>query len=156
MHNFFVSLFNFYSDIGLIKLRSPVQFSDYVQPIRLSTKPTTANTNAIVLGYGRVSPNIYPENLQFTNFKTLDLQECLKKTYNLTSKNSLVCAKGVQSSLCTGDIGDPLVSADTGKLIGVAIYIGKDCELNRPQGFTGITSYINWIEGVTGGAIHMN
>lgn len=130
-----------------------MQFSDYVQPIHLSFEPTTAEMNALTMGYGLVSFNEFAQNLQYTNMETVDLKECLSKKYNLTSKNSLVCAKGTQSSLCIGDVGGPLVSIDTGKLIGISIYIGGDCELNRPEGFTGIIPYIEWIKEVTGGVI---
>lgn len=151
---FFFSQFD--SDIALVRLPSPVKFTDYVQPITLSTEPITADANVIALGYGLVSFNVYPQNLQFSNMKTIGLQECIKNTYNVTLKNGFVCAKGAETSLCVGDVGAPLVSADTGNLVGVAIYIGGDCELNRPEGFTGIIPYIKWIEGVTGGDIRKN
>lgn len=129
-----------HSDIALVKLPRYVQVSDYVNPIRLSSVPPTAGTDVITMGYGLVYTNVFPQNLQYTQFKTVDLKECAPDTG--------VCAKGTQSSLCFGDIGGPLVSAITGRLVGIAISTWGDCEVNRPQSFTAISSYIKWIDGI--------
>lgn len=106
------------------------------------------------MGFGRVSATdkIFATTLQYTKLKTIDLKECLSNTkdlHNLTEvKNSLVCASGPKTSICRGDKGGPLVSAKTGKLIGIASYADGNCTLGSPDAFNGISPYIQWIEGI--------
>lgn len=145
-HFFLFSHFD--SDIALIKLPRPVKFSDYVRPIPLSTVSTNAGSHVITMGYGLAKTNVFPDNLQHTTFKTIASQECAPHTLNLIPKDSLLCAKGTLSSLCFGDMGDPLVSAYSGKLVGLAISTWGDCEVDHPQTYTNIHPYIDWIDGV--------
>lgn len=102
------------------------------------------------MGFGRVSTTykIFAKTLQYTELKTIDWHECVSNTDNLISKHSLVCANGSDTSICTDDIGGPLVSAKTGKLIGIASYADENCTLNSPQTFTGLKPYMQWIEGI--------
>lgn len=146
----------FYSDIALVKLPSPVKFSDYVQTIALSNVPTTISKDVITMGYGLVKTNVLPQNLQYTKLKTIDMLLCTESTHNLISKYSVVCANGTQASLCAGDKGGPLVSATTGKLVGTAIFTSRDCKEGLPQGFAGIFAYTEWIDGVIEGVISKN
>lgn len=154
MLNFCFAFFYFYSDIAIIKLPSPVKPSDYVQPIQLAPVPITPGSNVITTGYGLVKTKVLPHNLQYTKFNVIDTKNCVKEieTHKLISKYSIACAKGISSSLCIGDVGGPLVSVDTGKLVGVAIFTYRDCEVG-PQGFTGIYAYREWIDGVVEGVI---
>lgn len=134
-----------------------MKISDYVQPIQLSSVPIAPGANVITTGYGFVKTKVLPHNLQHTKFNIIDMHKCVKDIdmNKLISKHSVVCAKGIQSSLCIGDVGGPLVSADTGKLVGLAIFTYRDCEVG-PQGFTGIYAYLEWIEGVIEGVIRKN
>lgn len=134
----FIILFS--SDIALVKLPRYVQLSQYIQPIRLSSVAPGIGMDVFMMGYGLVFTNVFPQNLQFTKFKTIDLKEC--------APNSMVCAKGSQSSMCFGDIGGPLVSVNSGRLVGIAVSTWGDCEVNRPQSFSGIPPYIKWIDSV--------
>lgn len=147
---FFTS--NFYSDIALIKLPSPVQFSDYIKPIALSSVPTATDTDVTITGYGLVKPKIFPQNLQYANLKTVDVQECELNAHNSVAKDSIVCTRGTQSRLCWGDGGGPLVSTDSNKVVGVAIFTWGDCE-DGPQGFTSVVPYLEWINGLMDGTI---
>lgn len=141
-------LSHFYSDIALVKLPSSVQFSIYIRKISLSPEPTNAGAHVTTMGYGLVYTNVFPQNLQYTKFKTVDIQQCGNiQSLNLIPKYGTVCAKGTQSGLCFGDMGDPLVSADNGKLVGIAISAWGDCDVG-PQRFTGIFPYIEWIKKV--------
>lgn len=103
--------------------------------------------DAITTGYGLVDVKLFPQNLQYTKFKIIDLKECVSNPKNFTPKNSLICATDTQSRLCFGDVGGPLVSTKSGKLVGFAIFTHGDCEVG-PQGFTGILPFIKWIENV--------
>lgn len=139
-----------FSDIALIKLPSPVQFSDYVKPIELSPEPIAIGMAATTMGYGRVSEDVFPHNLQHTQFNAINKQECVSFEHTFISDYNdyhVICAKGSQSSICIGDVGGPLVSSN--KLVGIAISTWGNCELDRPQGFTSIAPYIEWIVGIT-------
>lgn len=140
--------------MALIKLPSSVQRSEYIRPILISCLPTPIGSDAITMGFGRVSATdkIFATTLQYTKLKTIDLQECVSNTQNLhnltNAKNSLVCAHGPETSICRGDKGGPLVSTKTGKLIGIASYADGNCTLGSAHAFSGITPYIQWIEGI--------
>lgn len=105
------------------------------------------------MGFGRITDKKFAKILQYSQMQTIEMQKCIADTQYLISKNSVVCAVGTQSSICKGDLGGPLVSANTGKLIGIATFVDADCEVGRRQGFTGVSAYIQWIEGVTEGVI---
>lgn len=105
------------------------------------------------MGFGRVTNKTFAKTLQHTKMQTLELQQCIANTQYLISKNSVVCALSEQSGICHGDLGGPLVSANTGKLVGIATYVDKDCEVGHRQGFTGVSAYMQWIDGVTEGVI---
>lgn len=143
----------FYSDIALVKLPSPVTLSNYVQTIPLTSVPPTIGNDVITVGYGLVNNDVLAQNLQFTKLKTIDMQQCVETTENLISKYSVVCANQTEASLCTGDKGGPLISAKSGKLVGVAIFTSTDCKAGLPQGFAGIYAYTEWIDGVMEGDI---
>lgn len=151
MNTFFFSRFS--SDIALIKLRVPVKFSEYIQPIQLSDSiiPTLIGKDVTSMGYGikNLIVDGIPESLQYTTFKITDFQKCVPESMKSISKFGLVCAQVVQGRLCYGDIGGPFVSPDTGKLVGVAISsAGGECEVGRWQSFADIAAYNKWIEGV--------
>lgn len=151
-HKFYV--FRYYSDVALIKLPKSARRSEYIRNILISCVPTPIGSDAITMGFGRVSAtdNIFATTLQYTKLKTINLEECVSNTQNLhkltNAKNSLVCASGSETSICRGDKGGPLVSAKTGKLIGIASYANGNCTLGSPDAFNGISPYIQWIEGI--------
>lgn len=148
-----LTLFSFYSDIALIKLRVPVKFSEYIQPILMSDSidPTLIGKDVISMGYGikNLLVDGIPENLQYTTFKITNFLKCVPESMKSISKFGLVCAQKFHGRLCHGDIGGPFVSPDTGKLLGVAISApGRECEVGRWQSFADIAAYNKWIEGI--------
>lgn len=110
-----------------------------------------------MMGFGRVSvtDKIFATRLQYSKLKTVDLQQCVQNTENLISQHSIICADNAQTqaNICKGDVGSPLVSVDSGKLIGIAGYADKNCKLGHTHGFTGISAYMQWIESVIEGVI---
>lgn len=144
---------HFSSDIALIKLRVPVKFSNFIQPILLTDSiiPTVIGKDVISMGYGLKNLIVdgIPENLQYTTFRITNFQKCVPESMKSISKIGLVCAQVVQGRLCYGDIGGPFVSPDTGKLLGIAISsAGGDCVVGRWQSFSDIATYSKWIEGM--------
>lgn len=70
-------------------------------------------------------------------------------------KNTNICtsSKADKKSTCNGDSGGPLVLIDNDDniLIGATSFgIIFGCELGFPSVFTRITSYLDWIEKISG------
>lgn len=116
-----------------------------------SLAPVNFGKDVITMGYG-LKNLIFegvPENLQYTHFKIFDLRNCAPNALKSIRKNGVLCAIIIQGRLCYGDMGGPLVSPDTGKLIGLAISsTWHDCEISRPQSFIGISNYYKWIASI--------
>ncbi|EDW54298.1 GM18057 [Drosophila sechellia] len=54
-------------------------------------------------------------------------------------------------STCAGDSGGPLVLHDGSKLVGVTSFVAANgCTSGLPDGFTRVTSYLDWIRDHTG------
>ncbi|KAH8333155.1 hypothetical protein KR074_009380, partial [Drosophila pseudoananassae] len=54
-------------------------------------------------------------------------------------------------STCAGDSGGPLVIHDGNKLVGVTSFVAANgCTSGLPDGFTRVTSYLDWIRDHTG------
>lgn len=64
------------------------------------------------MGYGmaNLKTQAFPKNLQYTELKTVALQECAPIKLRLIPQDSLICAKDVRATICLGDGGGPLVS----------------------------------------------
>lgn len=127
-----------------------MEFSKFVQPIKLSDSvaPINLGKGAITAGYGLVNLilNGIPENLQYAKFKITETRKC-GPIAEKARRFGVICGNVIQGRLCHGDRGNPLVSPETGRLVGIAIpSTWHDCEINRPQNFIGISAYYKWIE----------
>lgn len=78
--------------------------------------------------------------------------ECVLDYPILIFRKSVICARGIQQrSVCRGDSGGPLVTADTGALVGISSFVNiMGCESGVPQGFTRVSTHLEWIKEVTG------
>lgn len=144
-------LFSNYSDVALIKLPSEASLSEYIQSVPFVCSPATVATEVITMGFGRVSvtDKIYATTLQYTELQTVDANKCLSDVHGLASAESLVCADEKQTSTCKGDIGGPLVLAESGELIGIASYAHRNCKLGHLHAFIDVSAHVQWIEEVT-------
>lgn len=111
--------------------------------------PTLIGKRVTAMGYG-LKNLIFeglPDNLQYTEFAITNFEKCVANATSI-NKSGVVCAMVQQGRLCYGDIGSPLVSPESGKLVGIAVTSSwHDCEVGRWQSFTDINSYNKWIEG---------
>lgn len=98
--------FVFHSDIGLIKLPSPVKFSDIIRPIPLKCT-STSGMDVIAIGNGLTGDNQkVPQILQYTELMTLGMLNCLQEYPFLKSRNNVICVNGDKEtlrSICQGD-----------------------------------------------------
>ncbi|KAH0821080.1 hypothetical protein GEV33_001712 [Tenebrio molitor] len=102
------------NDLGLIKLRMPVTFTDYIRPIApLAMHELPAKPNLRVIGWGEssIEDPAYSNELQVVEVVSLTNDEC-RITYGNQIKDKMVCAVGqYNEGPCFGDVGSPLLDA---------------------------------------------
>uniref|UniRef100_A0A240PM40 Peptidase S1 domain-containing protein n=1 Tax=Anopheles epiroticus TaxID=199890 RepID=A0A240PM40_9DIPT len=135
----------FANDIGLVRLESPVKFSELVQSVEYSEKEVPANVTVRLTGWGRTSTNgNVPTLLQSLNVVTLSNEDCNTKAGDpgYTDVGHLCTLTKRGEGACNGDSGGPLVY--DGKLVGV-VNFGVPCGLGYPDGFARVSYYHDWV-----------
>ncbi|XP_067391392.1 serine protease 33-like [Emydura macquarii macquarii] len=155
--------YTFGSDIALVLLKRPLQYTTYILPICLPDRrdSTASGTLCSVTGWGNVhmTENLPPpQTLQEVQVSLMDAQMC-NELYSepITGspgsrpiKEDMVCAgytEGGRDS-CQGDSGGPLVCSQNGSwfLIGIVSW-GFGCGLPyRPGVYTRVSAYSDWIQ----------
>jgi len=152
-------------DFAIIKLSSPVEFSDSVQPICLpNPNESYDDTLAEVAGWGNTDANGYnfPESLQTVNVTTMTNKQCqedLEKIqidvpYKITS--NMICAAALGKNTCNGDSGGPLITLSKDgshySQIGVVSWgvanetsWGLSCSTTSPGVYSRVTDQLYWI-----------
>lgn len=143
----------FNSDIGLIKLPQPVESTDAIQPVAIACS-SNKNLDVVAIGNGLMhdSDKTIASTLQYTSLKTVSILKCLPSFPFLLFRKNVICVKGEgKRSACRGDSGGPLISAEKKALVGLTSFgSGLGCEHGFPQGFTKVSSHLEWIMKVTG------
>ncbi|XP_069840786.1 serine protease 33-like [Dendropsophus ebraccatus] len=156
-------------DIALIKLSSPINYTQYILPVCVPTTSMSfpAGTNCWVTGWGTIASGVSlpsPQTLQQVMVPLISNSDC-EAMYHIGSSESAskqiipsdeICAgyqAGKQDS-CQGDSGGPLVCNVNGVwyLAGVVSWGDGCAKSNRPGAYTYVPYYYNWI--VTSEAIN--
>ncbi|KAH8345947.1 hypothetical protein KR067_010230 [Drosophila pandora] len=148
------------NDIALIRLPEEAIFSSSINPIRLpglaSTKTSYDYIPATTSGWGRTNDDstTISDNLRYVVSFVESNEDCRYSYPNIKATNICMDTTGGRST-CTGDSGGPLVYRDpaqnTDILIGVTSYGKKTgCTKGYPAVFTRVTSYLDWIQDVSG------
>ncbi|XP_034107519.1 brachyurin [Drosophila albomicans] len=145
------------NDISLIKLPVPIEFNEHIQPIKLPAKSNTYNTYAgqqgIASGWGKISDSATSATdiLQYISVPIMNNSGCSPWFGGVVYETNICIKTTGGTSTCNGDSGGPLVSAETGELIGATSFgIALGCEVGWPGVFTRVTSYLDWIEEISG------
>lgn len=146
------------NDIALLRLQSTIQFSAFIQPVRLPAANSGLFVGRTVLasGWGRkyTQAGIHAEELQWARLVVITNDECRRSLSSIAVRDTTMCAIGpMAESVCNGDSGGPLVLDGylTRTLIGVVSFGHRNgCDLGHPQGFTRVTEYLSWITRHTG------
>ncbi|KAL5277028.1 hypothetical protein ACFFRR_002319 [Megaselia abdita] len=134
-------------DVALLKLKTPLVYTDTIKPIELETKPIADGSTILLSGWGLQKTNgpKLPVNLQFVEVKTLSTADCRKKIG--TWAESILCLSHPKGEgACNGDSGGP--AAYEGKLAGIAGFVTgiiSKCGSGRPDGYAKVSSHIEWI-----------
>ncbi|XP_062992936.1 serine protease 27-like [Elgaria multicarinata webbii] len=155
------------ADIALVKLKHPVEFTDYIHPISLphSLEEVPMDADCWVTGWGEIKDGVslpYPKTLQELKVPLINRSAC-NDLYNSAPVDSnpmdpvtpgMLCAgypEGGKDS-CSGDSGGPLVCKREGgwTQVGVVSW-GTGCaEPKHPGVYTSVPAYFKWIQATTG------
>jgi secreted trypsin-like serine protease len=145
------------NDVGLIRLRLPIEFNQYITAVDLPQVPLSDSATVTVMGWGQESdqnPGLVSD-LQFIQLVTITNSEC-KLNYGGQIVDEMVCVVGQSNEgICTGDSGGPLIEYRTERApVHVAIasfFSGNGCESILPSGFTRTYPYVEWINSIIQG-----
>ncbi|KYB27508.1 brachyurin [Tribolium castaneum] len=144
------------NDVGLIKLREPVMYNDYIQRILLAYDYTDDDTDLTAIGWGQTSDsnNALSEHLQYVTLAAIPNDDCVA-VYGDQISDHMICVAGqFNEGTCIGDTGSPLLDNDpvsrSLRHVGIASFIsGNGCESTDPSGYTKTYSFREWIRNVT-------
>ncbi|XP_077460314.1 chymotrypsin-like elastase family member 2A [Stigmatopora argus] len=146
------------NDIALVKLSTPVVFSDTMMssclPQRNSILPN--GMACYITGWGRLSTDGIPADiLQQALLPVIDHNTCSQPNWwGVLVTNKMLCAGGDGVAAgCNGDSGGPLNCQNpdaSWTVYGVVSFgSGQGCNVfMKPTVFTQVSSYLDWIEKV--------
>ncbi|EFB25442.1 hypothetical protein PANDA_012582, partial [Ailuropoda melanoleuca] len=139
-------------DIALIKLKTPLNYTEFQKPICLPSKAdtNTVYTNCWVTGWGFTKEKGEIQNtLQKANIPLVPNEECQKAYRDYEVTKQMICAgyKEGGKDACKGDSGGPLVCKHNGiwHLVGITSW-GEGCARREYPGvYTKVAEYVDWI-----------
>ncbi|XP_029176717.1 mite allergen Der f 3-like [Nylanderia fulva] len=145
-------------DIGLIKLKTPLKFTNEVQPIKLPKPESDPVGDAILAGWGYITGGSMPDKLQHVDLEYVDRATCHKAVEDLTGSSPVhetnVCTGPMSGgiSACNGDSGGPLFEkqGDNYVITGIVSWGIIPCgTVGAPSVYTRVSSFNDWIESIT-------
>uniref|UniRef100_A0A3Q3M6F4 Peptidase S1 domain-containing protein n=1 Tax=Mastacembelus armatus TaxID=205130 RepID=A0A3Q3M6F4_9TELE len=143
------------NDIALLRLSSPVQFTDYIRPVCLAASGSVFNNGTVswVTGWGLCSlfsvPLPPPQTLQEVEVPVVGNRQCncLLGVGRVT--DNMICAGALAGGKdsCQGDSGGPMVSKQGSIWIQSGIVsFGFGCARpNLPGVYSRVSRYESWI-----------
>ncbi|XP_033640586.1 trypsin-2-like [Asterias rubens] len=142
------------NDITLLKLSSPVSFSDYVNTACLPTSDFPAGTNCVVTGWGDQETVVDDSTLQQVEVPVISTTQCNKPLwYGGAITDNMICAGYTegQKDSCQGDSGGPFVckgSSGAYEIAGVVSW-GYGCaDARNPGVYAKVSNYNSWINNI--------
>ncbi|XP_075948892.1 transmembrane protease serine 9-like [Anarhichas minor] len=142
------------NDIALLRLSSPVNFTDYIRPVCLAASDSVFNngTDSWVTGWGAVKEGVslpFPETLQEVEVPVLGNRQCDCLNGVGTVTDNMICAgvlAGGKDS-CQGDSGGPMVNQQGSVWVQSGIVsFGFGCARpNLPGVYSRVSIYQSWI-----------
>ena len=119
-----------FHDLSIFKLKTPLNFSDQVQPGCFDLAKKATYNNLKVVGYGSTTPITITNDLQLIgfngskNFKEGPVSDITLDHCDIM-KDTVICVAGFsgknKTNVCVGDTGSPLISESNGKSYVVGI-----------------------------------
>jgi len=140
------------NDICLLKLKEPLEETQWVKPIPLAREESAAGADMIVTGWGTLNEGGFslPNVLHKVTVPVVSDEDCnedyASSGYAIT--DSMICAglpEGGKDS-CQGDSGGPFIDAATKELVGIVSW-GIGCaRAGYPGVYTQVSYFVDWIE----------
>ncbi|XP_040885431.1 tryptase [Toxotes jaculatrix] len=154
------TLFN--NDIALMKLSSPVTFTDYIRPVCLASNSSQFYNSTLcwATGWGRIGkdePLPASEPLQEVEIPVIGNKQCScnyrpEPAANITG--NMICAGQENKGACQGDSGGPLQCKQGSAWIQAGITsFGVPCALaDFPEVYARVSQFQTWITDQVAGA----
>ncbi|XP_041067909.1 enteropeptidase [Carcharodon carcharias] len=143
------------SDIALMHLVSPVNYTEFVQPVCLPDRNQQLSVGMMcyIAGWGKVLQSGPPASvLQEAEIPLVSNRKCQEQLpqYNITG--NMMCAGYEEGGVdtCQGDSGGPLICKQDSLwfLAGVTSF-GHGCGLPHSAGvYTRVTEFVDWIQEI--------
>ncbi|XP_049628388.1 plasma kallikrein [Suncus etruscus] len=140
-------------DIALVKLETPLNYTEFQKPICLPSKDdvNTIYSNCWVTGWGHTKEykGEVQSILQKASVPLVPNEECQKSYRSYKIIKQMTCAgyKEGGKDACKGDSGGPLVCKHNGiwHQVGITSW-GEGCaRRNQPGVYTKVVEYLDWI-----------
>ncbi|XP_069970812.1 brachyurin-like [Penaeus vannamei] len=138
------------NDIALVRLPTPVEFTDSIAPVKLPSSDISVGTIATPTGWGRQSDTAAAISsvLRQVDVPVMESEDC-DKIYGIVGEGQVCVDSTGGQGTCHGDSGGPLNL--NGMTYGIASFgSSAGCEAGEPDGFTRVFHYLDWIEEKTG------
>ncbi|XP_055378904.1 chymotrypsin-2-like [Condylostylus longicornis] len=145
------------NDIAIIKLKTPLVFSERICSIDLVShrlsKNTFENIPVIISGWGRSSDAVdnYEAIMKSATVRVMNQDACKAKLWQVSQTNICVYTENMVGA-CKGDSGGPLVfnvnntqDRASKRQIGITSFTSRGCVQNFPRVYTKVADYKGWI-----------
>ncbi|XP_037333489.1 trypsin II-P29-like isoform X2 [Pungitius pungitius] len=141
------------NDVALLRLSSPVTFTNYIRPVCLAAEGSQFpdGTSCWVTGWGTTQSDVplqFPQYLQEVQVPVVSNSRCNAAYRSITS--NMVCAgpDGGGKDSCQGDSGGPLVSKNGSRWVQAGVVsFGRGCAVaGFPGVYARVSQYQNWIQ----------
>uniref|UniRef100_A0A3Q2WKE4 Trypsin-3-like n=2 Tax=Haplochromis burtoni TaxID=8153 RepID=A0A3Q2WKE4_HAPBU len=139
------------NDIMLLELLYKVQLNERVQTIQLPPAEIHLEENQVcqVAGWGKTETDVKSvDELRVVDVSVINPRVCEELWHGLPA--NVICAGGYETDkgFCQGDSGGPLLC--DGLAVGVVSFnYEKNCSYpNKPNIYTDISKYHQWIDGI--------
>ena len=92
--------------------------------------------------------------LNITVAQFLTLANMTNTSDSIANDQSVICAIGQDTDVCSGDSGGPLFrldDAESPEIVGVSSFVLSGCNSGVPSGFTSVGHYVEWIQVTANG-----
>ncbi|KAK9530454.1 hypothetical protein VZT92_011953 [Zoarces viviparus] len=153
------TLFN--NDIALVKLQSPVIFTDYIRPVCLASNSSQFHTSTPcwATGWGRLGKDErLPafDSLQEVQIPVVGEKQCRcnYRPFNAKITDEMICAGEENKGACQGDSGGPLQCKQASRWIqGGITSFGVPCaRAGFPEVYARVSQFQTWILDQVAGA----
>uniref|UniRef100_A0A8C0X5E1 Peptidase S1 domain-containing protein n=1 Tax=Castor canadensis TaxID=51338 RepID=A0A8C0X5E1_CASCN len=137
------------ADIALVRLKTPILFSERILPICLpdSSVRLPPNTECWIAGWGSIHDGVplhHPQTLQKLKVPIIDSETSITE--------DMLCAGYLEGErdACLGDSGGPLMcKVESSWVLAGIISWGEGCaQRNRPGVYTSLLSHRTWVQRI--------